>query len=261
MIEIGDEDAERLAAASHHWREGIAGDFASARTCLTLNTPPEGEELWELRFGLQAEADPSLKLPAAAAWAAGADALQLGEIRVEQPGEVLLEGMGRALSVFPAIERGLESATPETMQLTPAEAFVLVRTATRQLRDAGVGVELPSSLSGGLASRLGLAIKAELPERSSGFTLGESLDWTWDLMIGGVTLTLRELERLSGKRSPLVRHKGAWIELRPNDLKNAERFCSSKPELSLDDALRLTGTEGELPVSYTHLTLPTSSRV
>ena len=38
-------------------------------------------------------------------------------------------------------------------------------------------------------------------------------------MIGGVTLTLRELERLAGKRSPLVRHKGAWIELRPNDLK------------------------------------------
>ena len=65
-------------------------------------------------------------------------------------------------------------------------------------------------------------------------------------MIGGVTLTLRELERLSGKRSPLVRHKGAWIELRPNDLKNAERFCGAKPELSLDDALRLTGTEGEL---------------
>ena len=246
VIEIGDEEAERLATASHHWREGIAGGFAAARTCLELHTPAEGEDLWELRFGLQAEADPSLKLPAASAWASGAETLQLGEIRVDQPGEVLLEGLGRALTVFPPIERGLESATPDTMQLTPAEAFVLVRTASRQLRDAGVGVELPPSLSGGLASRLGLAIKAELPERSRGFTLGECLDWEWDLMIGGVTLTLRELERLSGKRSPLVRHKGAWIELRPNDLKNAERFCGAKPELSLDDALRLTGTEGEL---------------
>ena len=132
------------------------------------------------------------------------------------------------------------------MQLTPAEAFVLVRTAARQLRDAGVGVDLPPSLSGGLASRLGLAIKAELPERSSGFSLGESLDWSWDLMIGGVTLTLRELERLSNKRSPLVRHKGAWIELRPNDLRNAERFCGASTDLSLDDALRLTAAEGEL---------------
>ena len=246
VIEIGDEQAERLASASFHWREGIAGDFAAARTCLELQTPAEGEELWELRFGLQAESDPSLKLPAAAAWASGADKLQLGEVTVEQPGEVLLEGLGRALTVFPPIERGLETATPDTMQLTPAEAFVLVRTAARQLRDAGVGVDLPPSLSGGLASHLGLAIKAELPERSSGFSLGESLDWSWDLMIGGVTLTLRELERLSGKRSPLVRHKGAWIELRPNDLRNAERFCGANPELSLDDALRITATEGDL---------------
>ena len=246
VVEVGNEDAERLTAASLHWREGIAGGFAAARTCLELNTPNEGEELWDLKFGLQAEADPSLKLPAAAAWASGAETLQLGEIKVDQAGEVLLEGLGRALTVFPPIERGLESATPETMQLTPAEAFVLVRTATHQLRNAGIGVELPPSLSGGLASRLGLAIKADLPDRSSGFTLGESLAWSWDLMIGGVTLTLRELERLSGKRSPLVRHKGAWIELRPNDLRNAERFCGANPELSLDDALRLTATEGEL---------------
>merc|ERR1711965_319282 len=228
VVEVGNEEAERLTAASLHWREGIAGGVAAARTCLELNTPNEGEELWNLKFGLQAEADPSLKLPAAAAWASGAETLQLGEIKVDQAGEVLLEGLGRALTVFPPIERGLESATPETMQLTPAEAFVLVRTATHQLRNAGIGVELPPSLSGGLASRLGLAIKADLPDRSSGFTLGESLDWSWDLMIGGVTLTLRELERLSGKRSPLVRHKGAWIELRPNDLRNAERFCSAK---------------------------------
>ncbi len=244
-IQLGDEDVERLATASNHWREGVAGNVAAARACLDLATPAEGEELWPLRFFLQAEADPTLKLKAGAAWAAGPSGLQLGEIKVDHPGEVLLEGMGRALTVFQPIERGLDSATPESMELTPAEAFVLVRTAARQLRDVGVGVDLPPSLSGGLASRLGLAIKAELSERSRGFTLGENLDWSWELMIGGVTLTLRELERLAGKRSPLVRHKGAWIELRPNDLKNAERFCAANPDLSLDDALRLTATEGD----------------
>ncbi|NBO66792.1 MAG: DEAD/DEAH box helicase, partial [Acidobacteria bacterium] len=101
------------------------------------------------------------------------------------------------------------------------------------------------SLSGGLASRLGLAIEAELPTSSRGFTLGEGLSWRWQFMIGGVTLTLRDLESLSARRSPLVQHKGAWIELRPNDLKHAERFCAADPSLSLDDALRLTATDGE----------------
>ncbi|MCP9883202.1 DEAD/DEAH box helicase [Cyanobium sp. Alchichica 3B3-8F6] len=244
-LNLNEEELERLSIATHHWREGVAGKVEPARTCLELFTPAEGEELWELRFGLQAEADPSLRVPAAAVWAAGDRGLQMGEIAVPQPSELLLEGMGRALTVFEPIQRGLDSATPEAMQLTPAEAFVLVRTGAAQLRDMGVGVVLPASLSGGLASRLGLSITAELPKKSRGFTLGESLSFSWEFMIGGVTLTLRDLERLQAKRSPLVQHKGAWIELRPADLRNAERFCGADPGLSLDDALRLTASDGD----------------
>ena len=244
-LKLDAEASERLEIATHHWREAVAGRVAPARACLELFTPAEGEELWELRLSLQAEADPTLRLPAGAVWARGDNPLQLGEVEVAQPGELLLEGLGRALQVFEPIARGLDSAAPETMQLTPAEAFVLVRTAAAQLRDVGVGVILPASLSGGLASRLGLAITAELPSRSRGFSLGESLDSSWELMIGGVTLSLRDLERLQAKRSPLVQHKGAWIELRPADLRNAERFCAADPGLSLDDALRLTASDGE----------------
>ena len=64
-------------------------------------------------------------------------------------------------------------------------------------------------------------------------------------MIGGVMISLKELERLQAKRSPLVQHKGAWLELRPGDLRNAEKFCALNPPLSLDDALRLSANEGE----------------
>ena len=245
IIKLPDDDVERLAKASNHWKEGIAGNVAPGRACLELFTPQKGEDLWELRFALQAEADPTLKLPAGMAWATGSEILQLGEISIEHPGEVLLEGLGRALSIFPPIARGLETPTPEYMQLTAAEAFVLIRTAAERLRDVGVGVELPPSLSGGLASRLGIAIKAELTECSSCLSLGENLNWKWELMIGGMRLTLKELQKLAIKKSPLVQHKGLWIELRPNDLKNAEQFCSSNKDLSLDDALRLTATEGE----------------
>ena len=226
-------------------RETVAGQVAPARALLELDTPPQSSELWPLRFGLQAEADANLRQSASAVWNAGDGLLQLGEIQVEQPGELLLEGLGRALVAFEPLARGLDAAAPEAMELAPAEAFVLVRTAAAKLRDVGVGVVLPPSLSGGLASRLGLAIKAELPEQGRGFSLGENLEWSWQLMIGGVTLTLKELERLAGKRSPLVQHKGAWIELRPSDLKNAEKFCAADPPLSLDDALRLTASEGD----------------
>ena len=252
ILTLSEEEIERIAKASHHWKEGITGNVAPARASLELFTPNNSKELWQLNFSLQAEADPSLKVPATTVWASGSEGLQLGDIKVNQPSEVLLEGLGRALTVFETLERGLENATPESMELSPTEAFVLIRTASAKLRDIGIGVELPKSLSGGLASRLGLAIKADLNQKSNNFSLGETLNWNWELMIGGIQLKLKELETLVNQKSPLVQHKGVWIELRPNDLKNAEKFINCSPEMSLDDALRLTATKNntfqKLPV-------------
>ena len=251
-INLAEEEIERLAKASNNWKEGITGNVAPARTCLELFTPEKGKDLWQLNFSLQAETDPTLKVPAATVWGSSSESLQLGDIKIDHPSEIFLEGLGRALSVFETLERGLETPTPDGMELSPAEAFVLIRTASTKLRDIGIGVELPENLSGGLASRLGLAIKAELNEKSYRFALGESLDWSWELMIGGIQLSLKELEHLMKKKSPLVQYKGIWFELRPNDLKNAEKFINCSPEISLDEALRLTATENntfkKLPV-------------
>ncbi|NBP33515.1 MAG: ATP-dependent helicase, partial [Synechococcaceae bacterium WB6_1B_055] len=65
-LELPPEEGERLATATAHWRETVAGRMAPARALLELKVPPEGSELWQLQFGLQAEADPSLQKPAAA---------------------------------------------------------------------------------------------------------------------------------------------------------------------------------------------------
>ena len=245
------DGVERLQVATNHWRQGVTGQLAPARACLELQTPTtnEGEQdhnHWQLRFGLQAAVDPGLWLDAEAVWAAGDNAVHIGEIPVDKPSQLLLEGLGRALSAFEPLERGLEGATPSSMNLTPAEAFVLVRTASRRLRDLGVGVKLPATLSDGLAGRMGLAIQADLPPESQGFSLGESLQWRWTLMIGGQPVTLNQLERLSAQKSPLVNHGGQWVELRPGDIKAAETFCLKEPRFSLEDALRLAGNDLEV---------------
>lgn len=245
------DGVERLQAATSHWRQGVTGQLAPARACLELQapTPQQGEHndnRWQLRFGLQAAVDPGLWLDAEAIWAAGDNAVHIGEIPVDKPSQLLLEGLGRALSAFEPLERGLEGATPSSMNLTPAEAFVLVRTASRRLRDLGIGVKLPATLSDGLAGRMGLAIQADLSPESQGFSLGESLQWRWTLMIGGQPITLNQLERLSAQKSPLVNHGGQWVELRPGDIKAAEKFCLEEPRFSLEDALRLAGSDLEI---------------
>ncbi|MXY61845.1 MAG: DEAD/DEAH box helicase [Synechococcus sp. SB0665_bin_28] len=256
LLNSDGDGVERLQGATNHWRQGVTGQLAPARACLELQAPTpqqatttkQGEEdhnHWQLRLGLQAAIDPGLWLAAEAIWAAGDNAVHIGEIPVEKPSQLLLEGLGRALSAFEPLERGLEGATPSSMSLTPAEAFVLVRTASRRLRDLGVGVKLPATLSGGLAGRMGLAIQADLPPESRGFSLGESLQWRWTLMIGGQPITLNQLERLSAQKSPLVNHGGQWVELRPGDVKAAEKFCLEEPRFSLEDALRLAGNNLE----------------
>ncbi len=251
-IDLCDEDIKRLEKATSNWKEALYPNLKDAKTCFELVPPIEDDTLWTLHFLLQAESNPALTISADKVWEADSNSVEIGEIKVTHPSEILLEGLGRALKIFPAIERGLETPTPQVMQLSPAEAFVFIKTASQQLRDNGIGVILPKSLSKGVSSRLGITIKAELKERSNGAKPGENLDWSWDLRIGGIDLTLQELQILGKKKSPLINHKGTWIELRPNDLKNVEKFLCNPPHLNLDEALTLTSTQGnsllKLPV-------------
>ncbi|AAP99093.1 MULTISPECIES: DEAD/DEAH box helicase [Prochlorococcus] len=254
IINLSNENAKRLEKASKNWKRGLSSNVQPAKTCLELIAPIDDLDLWDLNFSLQSESDPSIRLAADQIWEAGVEVTKVGGITIDNPSEILLEGLGRSLEIFPPIEKGLESPTPHTMKLSASEAFVLIRTAAAKLRDMGIGVILPNSLSKGFASRLGLAIQAELPESSLGVMLGESLNWDWELMIGGINLSMKELEMLAKKNSPLLNHKGTWIELRPNDLKNASKFFANTPELNLDKALRLSANKGntfmKLPVHH-----------
>ncbi|KGG16904.1 MULTISPECIES: DEAD/DEAH box helicase [unclassified Prochlorococcus] len=244
FIDLSDVEIKRLEKASTNWKAGLSSNLRDAKTCLQLIPPNDNESLWDLHFLLQAESNPELTISAAKVWEAESNSIEIGEVKIAQPSEILLEGLGRALNIFPTIERGLESATPHMMQLSPVEAFILIKTASKKLRDAGIGVILPKSLSKGLSNRLGLTINAELKEASKGAMAQEQLDWSWELMIGGLPLTMKELEGLAKKKSPLVNHKDTWIELRPNDLKNVEIFFSNPPQLNLNEALTLTATQG-----------------
>ncbi len=252
IIDISNEDAQRLIQASKNWKRGLSANLRSGKVCFKLIAPINDNEEWALEFFLQAEADPKERIPAAEVWKSGSNILNLNHIQIEQPVEILLEGLGRALTIFPTIERGLEKPKPTSMKLSAQEAFVFIKTASIKLRDIGIGVILPKSLSHGLANRLGITIKAELRENSKGIQLGESLDWSWSLMIGGKSLTIKELEKLAEKNNPLLNHKGTWIELRPNDLKNAKKFYTNPPQLNLFEAFSLSKIEGntllKLPV-------------
>ena len=69
------------------------------------------------------------------------------------------------------------------------------------------------------------------------------MNFQWNLAIGGQTISKAQFDKLVKLNSPLVEINGEWVELRPQDIKTAQNFFSSRNEemsLSLEDALRIS---------------------
>ncbi|WP_437684041.1 SNF2 helicase-associated domain-containing protein [Sorangium sp. So ce131] len=143
--------AERgLVADLDAWIRPALGACDVLRACFRLERP-EGDRGFVLRFLLQASDDPSLLVPAADVWKARGRPLKaLG--RTFSPGalggpeEVLLGALGTATRLFAPIGRVLGEATPEHVELAPAEAWAFLEQAAPALREAGFGVIVPGEL-------------------------------------------------------------------------------------------------------------------
>ncbi|AUX42618.1 uncharacterized protein SOCE26_040510 [Sorangium cellulosum] len=143
--------AERgLVADLDAWIRPALGACDVLRACFRLE-PPEGDRGFVLRFLLQAPDDPSLLVPAADVWKARGRALKaLGRTfssgALGGPEEALLGALGTAARLFAPIGRVLGEATPEHVDLAPAEAWAFLEQAAPALREAGFGVIVPGEL-------------------------------------------------------------------------------------------------------------------
>ncbi|OBQ01526.1 MAG: helicase [Anabaena sp. LE011-02] len=216
------------------------------RTCFQL-LPPENEEPnWTLKYFLQAADNPEFLIDAATIWHQSVEKLVYQNRTIAQPQETFLRGLGLASRLYPIITPSLETASPEFCHLTPMEAYEFIKAVTWKFEDSGLGVILPPSLANreGWANRLGLKISAETPQQKSGrLGLQSLLNFQWHLAIGGQTISKAAFDKLVKLNSPLVEINGEWVELRPQDIKTAQTFFSSRKEqmsLSLEDALRIS---------------------
>lgn len=216
------------------------------RTCFQLIPPENQEPNWTLKYFLQAVDNPEFLIEAAIIWQQPVEKLVYQNRTIEQPQETFLRGLGLASRLYPIITSSLETASPEFCHLTPTEAYEFIKAIIWRFEDSGLGVILPSSLANreGWANRLGLKISAESPQQKSGrLGLQSLLNFQWQLAIGGQTISKTEFDKLVKLNSPLVEINGEWVELRPQDIKTAQTFFTSRKEqmsLSLEDALRIS---------------------
>ncbi|MGE5594031.1 MAG: SNF2-related protein [Betaproteobacteria bacterium] len=240
---------------------GVSLSAADALSLLAV-VPEDGD----LRPAID---DPSLVVPATRVWREKGRVLEFLGRRFENPQERLLADLGRASRLFPAIEDTLKTARPEACYLTTAEAYSFLREVAPLLEESGFGVLVPPwwDHNRGKAARLGIHLKVRAPASASAspgagapgnsyFGMDSLVEYDWQIALGDQVMDKDEFRRLVALKVPLVRVRGEWVEIRPEDVEAAIKFWDRRRKagvLTVGEALATalqagSGEESGLPV-------------
>ena len=248
---------EPLANALAAWSRSIVPPGrGGVRTCFFL-APPAGaadegatpDDPWRLDFLLQSVDDPSLMVTADEVWRSP------GPIRVlrsvADPQERLIADLGRAMRLFPPLEPALRTPHPTRAELTAEEAFRFLREGAPLLSQAGFAVRVPPWWNRP-AARLGVKLRARpAPPREEGpsrFGLDAIVAYDWEVSLGGASISAEEFRALAGRKVPLVRFRGEWVELKPSEVEAALRIFDrhATGEMTAAQLLRLAAGAEEV---------------
>jgi len=243
------------------------------RTCFRLAPPADDETSademsrkaqrtrgWRLEFLLQATDDQSLIIPADVVWKTRGDALTFSTLKLENPQEKLLEDLGRATRLYPALEAALRRARPVAMELDAEGAYGFLRAVAPLLEQSGFGVLLPSWWKKP-AARIGVKLKVR-PKDESGKDTSSGLlglegicNYEWEVALGDEKLSFDDFIKLAGLKMPLVKVRGQWVELKRDEIEAALAFFTkhgAAGEMTVGEALRVSSgveaSEVGLPV-------------
>lgn len=280
ILKASEGELAEFAGLLRTWTDALQPRAAVApfKTCFRLEAPAEsGEEQddgyirssedegrWRLCIFLQSKDDQSLLLPAREVWQSRSSALSLLKKRLKDPQEQLLSDLGRAERLYSRLGECLETARPEGISLNTSEAYSFLRDAAPLLEKNGFRVLLPSWWQ---RPGQGLGINLQLKDSSKKTSvtgqpflgLSSLVEYDWQLSLGGSPLSQDEFLQLSRLKVPLVRIRGEWTYLRPQEIEEAIAFFqkNSGYKMTQAQALRLgldrsarqrTGTDTSLPV-------------
>jgi SNF2 family DNA or RNA helicase len=250
---------QRLRGSIKRWLEPLQIVATEAfRTCFRLESPTNPRAPWVLRFFLQSVEDPNLLVPVGQIWKQQGPGWNQVKSKQGRAQEKLLADLGLAMRVFSPLEKSLKTAHPEIANLSVQQAHVFLREVAPILEESGMGVIVPNwwtKRRRGVAARIRLRPEFDqVNGHSSGLGLDTLVRYDWQLSLGGKGISPEEFARLAALKAPLVRVRGEWVELNPEDVKKAQSFWEKNEgdTISLSRALSLAaGTsdlDGDMPI-------------
>lgn len=292
-FDADDKQISQLRSELARWKRALSATVnAPFRLCFRLEDPPPldyddeeandgnliaalrlsedlavDERPWRITYLLQSAADPSLYIEAAAVWSESHKSSIVGRTAFSAR-ESLLASLGAASMIYPAVEASLLNARPSSVELDVQEAYAFLTDKAGLLHQAGFGVMLPSWWTKPTA-RHSLRASARVRETSKmktpsgGLSASALVDFKWQMALGNHKISRTELEELARLKVPLIKLRGQWIEISPEQLKAALKFLKGNKQsasvnellqmslgaIELPDGIGFGGVEGEGPVA------------
>jgi len=250
-------DSAKLAqftAQVQEWQRPIfVSTSAPFRLCFRLEEPKDDghgdkdwkkdgisaqgqNNLWYVRYLLQATHDPSLLITAENVWNAKDQAALksvFSSIGKFNACEHLLLSLGQASGICPRIEASLKTSKPGGYELDAIGAYEFLNEKALALELAGFGVMLPAWWTHkGTKLRLTARanVKAPKMQGSSGLSLDQLVQFDWELALGKEKLSFEELQALVNLKAPLIKVRGQWVQINAEEIKAALEFWKKKAE-------------------------------
>ena len=262
IISGAESELAEFALQIGEWKRRLFTEEAGPlRLCFRLEEPEEDEDedeteskpgrgktgrpdLWQVRFLLQSKLDPSLMVKAEDVWKRKRAWIALAGTEPGQAREYLLTALGRASTLYPELEASLKTSAPAGLSLNAAGAFKFLREQAIALETAGFRVLLPAWWSRkGAQVRLTAKAKVTSPKLKAdgAMSLNELTKFDWEVALGDQALSQEDLQALADLKSPLVKLRGQWVQLSPEEIQAALEFWQKKKKsaMSVRDTVQL----------------------
>lgn len=221
---------------------------------------PSCESPFYVRFLLQSLGEPGVLIPVDIVLSPSFEDLPLLRGGRVSAREYLFRSLGQAVRLCPDIEKSFAQPVPLGFELDTKGAHQFLSQAAPALKNAGFSVQLPSWWTRKQKIKAKAKVFSSL-NTGTLFGLKDLAEFDWQLALGGVPLSVEELEKLAALKVPLVRWQGMWVEINPDEItpalrffgKSAQRQSASQHDLikmalggaSLPDGVEFDGITGE----------------